>query len=330
VRRIVLLAFLGALASACGNPTNPVNGDISAEARSYLNEALTVMETYSIRKRLVDWVDLRRRVFEAAGGARTPGETYNAIRFGLRLIGDGHSFFEPPDGQVAAAGGVTAGVIRGEILSEAVAYVTVPGVIGATEHPETVLFTERLQSLLRELDGTKPCGWIVDLRENTGGNMWPMLAGIGPVLGEGVVGAFVDPDGVRVEWFYEDGAAGVNAQAIIGVGGAYILRGRSPPVAVLTSRLTGSSGEGVAIAFKGRPRTRSFGAPTGGFSTANQAFRLSDGAILFLTVSTMADRAGRLYGGVVEVDEEIENVELAQPTGATVDAAHRWLVAMCP
>jgi C-terminal processing protease CtpA/Prc len=288
------------------------------------------METYSIRKRLVDWVDLRRRVFDAAGDARTPGETYYAIRFGLRLIGDGHSFFEPPDGQVAAANGVTAGVIRGEVLSEGVAYVTVPGIIGATEHPETVLFAERLQSRLRELDAKEPCGWIADLRGNTGGNMWPMLVGIGPVLGEGVVGAFVDPEGVRVEWFYEDGAAGVNSQLIIGLGAsAYTLRGQSPPVAVLTSRSTGSSGEAVAIAFKGRPRTRSFGAPTGGFSTANQAFRLSDGAILFLTVSTMADRTGRLYGSVVEVDEEIENVELAQPAGATVDAANHWLVGMC-
>jgi hypothetical protein len=31
----------------------------------------------------------------------------------------------------------------------------------------------------------------VDLRGNGGGNMWPMLAGVGPVLGEGIVGWIV-------------------------------------------------------------------------------------------------------------------------------------------
>jgi len=39
-------------------------------------------------------------------------------------------------------------------------------------------------------------GWIVDLRGNGGGNMWPMLAGVGPVLGEGVVGS----SSIRPEW----------------------------------------------------------------------------------------------------------------------------------
>lgn len=191
VHHIALLALLAALISACGTPTSSPRGEISAEASSYLNEALEVMETHSIRKRLVDWVELRRRVFEVAAGARTPRETYDAIRFALHLIGDGHSIFEPPGGQVGWATAVTVGAIRGELLGGGVAYVTVPGIIGSERHPDTVLFAERLQSLLRELDATVPCGWIVDLRENTGGNIWPMLAGIGPVLGEGVVGAFV-------------------------------------------------------------------------------------------------------------------------------------------
>lgn len=330
VHHIALLALLAALISACGTPTSSPRGEISAEASSYLNEALEVMETHSIRKRLVDWVELRRRVFEVAAGARTPRDTYDTIRFALHLIGDGHSIFEPPGGQVGGATAVTAGAIRGELLGGGVAYVTVPGIIGSERHPDTVLFAERLQSLLRELDATVPCGWIVDLRENTGGNMWPMLAGIGPVLGEGVVGAFVDPDGERMEWFYEDGAAGFDSRPIIKVGGsAYVLPDQTASVAVLTSSSTGSSGEGVAIAFKGRPRTRSFGAPTAGFSTSNGAFRLRDGAFLFLTISTMADRIGRLYGDVVDVDEEIEDASLAQPAGRTVEAAQRWLVGMC-
>ncbi len=29
-----------------------------------------------------------------------------------------------------------------------------------------------------------------------------MLAGVGPILGEGVAGSFVDPDGVKQTWGY--------------------------------------------------------------------------------------------------------------------------------
>ena len=36
--------------------------------------------------------------------------------------------------------------------------------------------------------------WIVDLRGNYGGNIWPMIAGVGPVLGEGIIGWIVYND----------------------------------------------------------------------------------------------------------------------------------------
>jgi carboxyl-terminal processing protease len=41
----------------------------------------------------------------------------------------------------------------------------------------------------------------------------------------------------------------------------------APPVAVLVDRDTGSSGEGIAIDFRGRPETRFFGELTYGAAT---------------------------------------------------------------
>lgn len=38
-------------------------------------------------------------------------------------------------------------------------------------------FATAIQSEIRRLLAQRPCGWIVDLRGNRGGNMWPMLAG---------------------------------------------------------------------------------------------------------------------------------------------------------
>ncbi|MGV9658891.1 S41 family peptidase [Streptomyces koyangensis] len=58
-----------------------------------------------------------------------------------------------------------------------------------------------------------------------------------------------------------------------------------PPVAVLTGPRTASAGEAVAIAFRERPDTRTFGDPTSGVPTANAPYPLSDGALVVLTTA---------------------------------------------
>jgi hypothetical protein len=83
-------------------------------------------------------------------------------------------------------------------------------------------------------------------------------------------------------------------------------------------------GEAIAVAFRGRSGTRSFGQSTGGLSTANQHYPLSDGAWLLLTVSTFADRTGQVYGQSIAPDQ-VGN----RPQGAedlALQAAIDWLL----
>ena len=100
---------------------------------------------------------------------------------------------------------------------------------------------------------------------------------------------------------------------------------RSPaaaaPVAILTSRLTASSGEAVVIAFVGRPNTRIFGKRTRGLSTSNDQFFLSDGAMINLTVATLADRNGHVYPNGIDPDETAD----APPGSPVSSAALEWL-----
>ena len=44
--------------------------------------------------------------------------------------------------------------------------------------------TDSLQLAIAALQDKGACAWLVDLRLNGGGNVWPMLAGIGPLLGD--------------------------------------------------------------------------------------------------------------------------------------------------
>lgn len=283
---------------------------ISLEAAAYLEAAIAIMEANGIHRLHLDWAALRVDAFHAARHAQTPADTYDIIRSLLRKAGGKHSQFMPPRsaGELQQATASDSPPPRAKLLLDRLGYVAIEGFGSSTNAAQTEYAT-RVQQLIRDIDANAPCGWIVDLREDTGGNMYPMLAGLGPILGEGVAGFFVDPDGLQTPWSYEAGAARLDDEAVAEVAGpAYTLTGTDVPVAVLTGINTASSGEAVAISFRGRPHTRSFGHYTAGLSTGNAGFPLSDGAMLILTTVVMADRTGTAYGEHVQPDVKVDDV----------------------
>jgi carboxyl-terminal processing protease len=72
-----------------------------------------------------------------------------------------------------------------------------------------------------------------------------------------------------------------------------------------------SAGEALAVYFKGRPDTRSFGTPTCGHHHLLQDFPLNDGAVLWLTTACHEDRTRQKYRGPIGPDEVITNPEQA-------------------
>jgi C-terminal processing protease CtpA/Prc len=196
-----------------------------------------------------------------------------------------------------------------------VARLTLPG----TNDPVAVDYIAALQGAITAHERAGACGWIIDLREETGGNMYPMLTGLAPLLGPTPWGGFRDPEGKLSVWTLEaDRAVEIPADAFPRTPEA---AGPLAPVAVLLGPDTNSAGEAVAIALAGRPNARSFGTATSGFSTGNSSIGLTDGAQLVITTVYEMDRTGRVVHGPVQPD---------QPTRA--DQAERaaivWLAGL--
>jgi hypothetical protein len=299
----------------------------SAVARRYVDAALDIMQEQSINRRSIDWPAFRVAALDQARGATAVSDAHLAVRYALRNLGDHHSYLMTP--QAAASLSVTpvsnARTGRkpvapsGALLDQAVGYVRVPGFAGGSPMSQ-VQFADRLQGLLEYLGASATCGWILDLRENTGGNLWPMLAGIGPLLGDGDAGASVYPDGRNVPFWYRDGKAGFGDYVQLRVSRApYRSSMPSAPLALLIGRSTASSGEVLVAALSRREHVRSFGVPTRGLSAGNRTFELSDGAALVMTVAATVDRAGRIYAGPIEPDERVTGDE------PVLTAALAWL-----
>jgi carboxyl-terminal processing protease len=289
------------------------------------------MRANSMRADSIDWVSVRDGALERAAGAHSTADTYGAIRWALLQLGDHHSFFAPP-GTAAAGAPVPMDTLRptGRIRDR-IGYVALPA-FGSGKIQEQVSYGDVGQGIIRDLDAVGACGWIVDLRSDFGGNPWPMLVAVGPLLGNGRAGSFKSASPTLVPFGYTDGHAWVGRDTLAHTSGSeYKLRSGDAPVAILTDATTASAGEAIAIAFRGSARYRSFGSHTAGVPSANRGFPLPDGAYVVVTEARDVDRRGVVYTEAIEPDESVGGLFAKHAYATFADevavAAERWLLS---
>ncbi len=313
----------------------------SATARHYVDYVIGLIDSHSIYRAALDWPAFRSAVALQARGAESQVDAHLAVRYAIGALGDVHAYLRPAErAEVLGAAPVSNARTgrppippEGRRMADGIAYLTIPGFAGGT-HMQQVEFAETLQSMIASLDdeplGT--CGWIVDLRRNSGGNLWPMLLGLGPLLGDGDAVFATYPDGRRETVWYRDGRAGLGDFARLRVRGEpHRLRDPAASVAVLLGPDTASAAEVLAMAFRGIDGRRSFGASTDGVNSGTRTFVLPDGAELVLSVVTMSDRTGHAYRGPMQPDVAVEPARRAAPLAEqrVVGAAAAWLAGRC-
>ncbi len=292
------------------------------DAHGYLTHVLDLLEKEALNRSRVDWPALRERLASELPATGSTAETYPAIRAAIAALDDPHTFLLTPE-DVAGAFGEDAvrdaPMPAGRLVAGRFALIQLPETPGVEEADER--YVRAGAGIVRELDGHRPDGWIVDLRGNTGGNMYPMMTVLAPLLGDGVLGSFVNADGEHDgRWILRDGVVHQDETPLSPLPNPYRLARPGPPIAVLTDGDTMSAAEATLIAFLGLPGVRTFGQPTGGFATGNAALELSDGAMLVLTAVREADRLGRLYG-----NEPIPPDQPVPPGADALTAATTWL-----
>ncbi|WMJ70490.1 S41 family peptidase [Stenotrophomonas sp. 24(2023)] len=334
--RVTTLALAAAVAmSALAAPA----AAIELPTRQAQIELVDMLEREALYRDRVDWPEIRAHMSAAQDD---PEKIRDVLKDAIDRSSGGHGAWMSAEqmhargqriGRVnaaaAAAAGAPATAVDAPRLDPRIGRVGIGGfavVPGPTGQQQMRERASRWQAEIREQDNDTRCGWIVDLRGNTGGNMWPMLLGAAPLLrtAEGddqTVGGFVTTEGPSL-WQLTASGVRLGTRVIVDLGApGFTLKRGGAPVAVLTGPRTASSGEATVLAFRGRPDTRSFGEPTRGVSTANVVRRLVDGSSLVLTTSVMQDRNGHGDGLKIEPD---------QYTGgdaATVAAAQAWLLA---
>jgi len=263
------------------------NEPASSAVIKYSNEFNSIVKKHSIYTDSLDWTSIDKDLKSLGKGLKTVEDAKvltNYVLQQLRKAGDNHSFVQNKVAAEKYASSNTAqDTVISKLLPNNIGYISVPA-FGSTNKEVGEQFAQKIQSQIKKLDTENEIkGWVVDLRRNGGGNMYPMIAGLKPLIGNGTLGYFVKGKS-KIEW-----------KSYVKVTEAYTLKNQSNNIAVLIGPRTGSSGEMTAITFIGKPNTKFFGEPSAGYITANSMHALSDGSNLLLASSYSADRNGKKY-----------------------------------
>ncbi|MCF8254132.1 MAG: S41 family peptidase [Bacteroidia bacterium] len=284
------------LFTTCGNSQN-----LSPVSKSYIDEVINLLQNNSINKDKINWEEFRNDVYRHAKGSKTIENTHPSITYAISKLEDNHSYFAANAVSQDTSDLAPLPILQDEIVPENIGYIRIGFCMGDEQQKKN--YINSVIDKIAKQDKINLKGWIVDLRGNFGGDMVPMLVAVGPILGEGVLGYFFYPDSSFNTWNYKNGHLFDEKSIWWELSTkTYQLNSPNPYVAILTDSITASSGEAVAIAFKGRSKTKSFGTHTFGVSTCNRVYTLSDTSRINLTVSVFADRNKTKYGNCVYPD----------------------------
>ncbi len=237
----------------------------------------------------------------------------------LRAVGDKHSFFISSRRINEISKSPIAEMPQGDYLGNGIAWIKVPRLITFNEEKD-IEFANSIRSIIEKMDTKETItGWIVDLRHNGGGNMWPMIAGLNALIDDGIAGYFVQGK-TKTPWLNENGKILGKVKPV----STYKIKNNKVRIAVLFDAQTGSSGEMTAVSFLGLPNVKSFGQTTSGYITANYTFPLSSGGQLLLARTYVTDRTGKSYKEGIVPDVMVDDLSNTKDDDV-IRTAVKWL-----
>ncbi|MBK7142162.1 MAG: S41 family peptidase [bacterium] len=316
-----------------------------AQFPANVDSVYTFMKYNSVHRLEVDWQPIDSSFASNIKSAATLEDTMRCFVEVLRALGDVHSQIFLNDqyfGHYAAPDKYTRSKVKSltkrandetnhifaSTLKSGYAYIRVPGMQAANIDDINLLATQVYASISM-LSTHNRKGFVIDLRLNGGGNLYPMLAGLSPLLGDGVVGYEMTPDdSVARVWELQGSDFVIGGYRATDLAPESVLNLTSLPVAVLIGPVTRSSGSATAIAFKGRPNTILIGEPTAdGYTTSNGYFQFAPNLWMNFATTFVADRNKVVYRHAVEPDTVVAKYDYFDllEADAKIAAAVKWL-----
>ena len=282
---------------------------VPPSAETYGKNALSTIDKNGIFAGNDEWKSTYNECLKMIENAKSYDNTYDAIRKALSVGGGKHSMLMTKSESQDTTESYDE-VLPTVSLDGDIAIIKLPDFLGTAEAGQK--YAKVAEDFIHE-NRDKIKGVVLDLRSNTGGDMGPMATAVSSLL----------PDGELVYYHYRSYDIpvtlknGVVSNAGTGGKSLYPDEKLNVPVAILTDDMTASSGEALALCFRGLENTRTFGAPTAGYTSVNMLYNMYDGAQMYLTVAFDKARTGEIF--------KETTIEPDVATDSPLEAALEWL-----
>ena len=282
---------------------------VPPSAETYGKNALSTIDKNGIFAGNDEWKSTYNECLKMIENAKSYDDTYDAIRKALSVGGGKHSMLMTKSESQDTTESYDE-VLPTVSLDGDIAIIKLPDFLGTAEAGQK--YAKVAEDFIHE-NRDKIKGVVLDLRGNTGGDMGPMATAVSSLL----------PDGELVYYHYRSYDVpvtlknGVVSNASTGGKSLYPEEKLNVPVAILTDDMTASSGEALTLCFRGLENTRTFGAPTAGYTSVNMLYNMYDGAQMYLTVAFDKARTGEIF--------KETPIEPDVATDSPLEAALEWL-----
>ena len=282
---------------------------VPPSAETYGKNALSTIDKNGIFAGNDEWKSTYNECLKMIENAKSYDDTYDAIRKALSVGGGKHSMLMTKSESQDTTESYDE-VLPTVSLDGDIAIIKLPDFLGTAEAGQK--YAKIAEDFIHE-NRDKIKGVVLDLRGNTGGDMGPMATAVSSLL----------PDGELVYYHYRSYDIpvtlknGVVSNAGTGGKSLYPDEKLNVPVAILTDDMTASSGEALTLCFRGLENTRTFGAPTAGYTSVNMLYNMYGGAQMYLTVAFDKARTGEIF--------KETPIEPDVATDSPLEAALEWL-----
>lgn len=273
------------------------------QAKEYLHKAIQIITHNSF---YIEQEDFENEILNTQGEPHSISECHILIEKAIEMLelrGDNHSRFvkKTPSTNTEKVEIEEKEALPSGLIEDGLGIILMPEITSYADK-DNVVYAKTTQNILANFEKNDVKALIIDMRNNGGGNMEGMIAGLGPLYNTSKIGKFIFKDNREHEWGYRDGRyvykheGGVEESCIIE---NPLVLNKQRKIFIIIDDTVASSAEMVVISFLGQDNVTTIGQSTGGYTTGNQVFKLEDRSKIILATSITQDRQGKSYSKIV-------------------------------
>ena len=243
----------------------------------FVKKAVEIMHNYGLFATGISWENAEAEAW--ASNPQTFEEAQAVVRKALAVAGGKHSYLIVNNSNATSQTPKQAEMPTITQRDDGILVIKLPQFSGTSG--ESIQYAQKvLDAIPSELRGV-----VIDLRDNRGGNMYPMLAAVHRFF----------PEENLLDFHHRNYTHTVTISYVIDYVNIKRMGYIYCPVAILMNNHTASAAEMVLLAFRGLNNVRTFGTHSAGYTSGNNTYDLPLNSKLILTTSSVITRTGEEF-----------------------------------